>query len=180
MNASDEPRATARAALPVLRTRVEQHFARALARSPDQMSCREGCDRCCHVRLSVFSLEAEAIAGALARLAIEDPELRATIRRQADDPDAQTRCSLLVRGRCTVYDERPLICRSHGVPVLVEVPGEPPSRSCCPLNFTDGEPPASSVLRLEALNQPLVVMAGMYEAGAPRVALSDLARGTPP
>jgi len=177
-SAPDDPRAVARAALPVLRTRVDQHFARALAQSPDEMQCREGFDRCCHVRLSVFSLEAERIAAALAHLSSTDPELRAAVRRQADDPAATDRCAMLVRGRCAIYDERPLICRSHGVPVRVEAPGEPPSQTCCPLNFTQVDPPASSVLRLEALNQPLVVMARMYDAAAPRVELAALARAS--
>ena len=59
----------------------------------------------------------------------------------------------------------------------------------CPLNFTDEPPPRASMLRLDAVNQPLAMLAGLWTAtdGAgrspgetsvqdPRISLEDLAR----
>ena len=158
----------AAAALGTLRRRVDDHFAAALRRSPEQMRCTAGCDRCCHVRISVFAIEADRIAKRLAVLEVEDPQLRERVRGQASAPG--DRCALLVDGRCAVYEERPLICRSHGVPVRVDDGTE-----CCPLNFVEGEAPAESVLVLEAVNQPLAVMATMHDGCGGRVALADLA-----
>jgi Fe-S-cluster containining protein len=167
-----QDREAAAAALVTLRRRVDDHFAAAQARSPDAMRCGPGCDRCCHVRISVFAIEADRIAARLRAIAQEDPELRERVRVQANDPALADRCALLVDGRCAVYDERPMICRSHGVPVRTE--GE---TTCCPLNFAGTPAPASSVLELDALNRPLAVMATMHDGRGDRIALATLAVG---
>lgn len=171
-----------------LRTRVDAHFDAAVARTPAAFACRAGCDACCHQRFGVFAIEAEPLRGALARLARETPELRSRIREQAreqaENPGAPDRCPMLVDGRCAVYAERPMICRSHGLPIAVADPE--PRIDHCPLNFTAEAPPAASVLRLAAVNQPLAVLAALWKkAGAPgdnpgdlsddRIPLADLA-----
>lgn len=167
----------ARAALVTLRRRVDDHFAAALARSPDEMQCRVGCSRCCHQRFGVFEIEAHRVRTALSRLSRSDPELRERVRRQADDPAALSHCALLVDERCAVYDERPLICRTHGLPTRVrERPEDEPTLHGCPLNFTTREPPAGSVLELAAVNAPLSVMARMWDGHGHRVPLEALAR----
>ena len=150
-------------ALVQLRARVDAHFDAAVARTPTAFACRAGCDACCHQRFGVFAVEADRLRGALARLSRESPELRSRIRGQARDQaeGAADRCPLLVDGRCAVYDERPLICRSHGLPIAVADPA--PRVDHCPLNFTDTQPPAASVLRLAAVNQPLAVIAALWK-----------------
>lgn len=159
--------------LVVLRTRVDAHFDAAVARTPEGFSCRAGCSQCC-VRFSVFEVEAAPIRQALAEI---DPALRERIREQGRDPHA-TACALLVDGLCSVYAERPLICRSHGLPIAVPDPDDPDgplSVDHCPLNFHDVPPPRASVLILEAVNRPLAVLAELDSPGAARVALADLA-----
>ena len=158
-------REAAAVALVTLRRRVDEHFAAAMARSPEAMQCRAGCDGCCRVRISVFAIEAERIAAKLRTL---DPDLRERVRAEADDA---SRCALLVDGRCVVYEERPLICRSHGVPARIGG-----RTQCCALNFVEGDPPAASVLQLDAVNQPLAVMATMHDGVGDRIALADLAK----
>lgn len=153
--------------LVTLRTKVQDHFDQATAATPEAFSCAEGCDSCCHRRFSVFAIEARPIVRALARL---DPDLRERIRQQADDPEHADRCALLVDGRCSVYDARPLICRSHGLPVLVDG-----AVDVCPLNFREHEIPRAAVLNLDALNQPLAMMAELADDGQ-RVELAALAR----
>jgi len=169
------PRADARAALVTLRRRVEDHFAAAQARSPGAMQCRSGCADCCRARFGVFGVEAERIASALSELAHRDPELRARVRAQADDPDHDA-CALLVDDRCSVYDARPMICRSHGLAVRVrDEAGE--RIEGCPLNYRDAPAPAASVLELAAVEAPLSVIARMFEPAAERIDLATLARG---
>ncbi|KIG13356.1 hypothetical protein DB30_08123 [Enhygromyxa salina] len=163
--------------LVTLRTRVDQHFDEAVARSPASFACRAGCDRCCGQRFSVFEVEAGPIRAALADLATNDPPLRQRIRAQGQDPKS-TSCALLVDGRCSVYEQRPLICRSHGLPVAVPDPerADGPLRvDHCPLNFVDDPPPRPSVLILDAVNRPLAVLAELSAPGQPRVALAELA-----
>jgi hypothetical protein len=155
-----------------LRKRVGEHFDAAVGRTPAAFACREGCDQCCHARFGVFELEAAPIRERLARMSKEDPKLRARVRAQADDPAHADRCALLVDGRCSVYEERPLICRSQGLPLLVDERVD-----WCPLNFTDGSPPRESVLSLDALNAPLVALARAWSgAELARVELATLAR----
>ncbi len=157
------------AALVQLRRRLAGHFDAARARTPEAFACRPGCARCCGVRFGVFSVEADRVAAALRELGERAPAQRERVRAQALDP-AHTACALLLDDRCSIYDERPLICRSHGLPVRsagrVEV---------CPLNFVQREPPSASVLELDALNAPLSVLARMWEPDAPRIELADLA-----
>ncbi len=181
-------RAELSATLVQLRRRVDAHFDAALARSPAAFQCGPGCESCCHVRIGVFTVEAAPIRDALARLATTDPALRTRVRHQADDPEHAERCALLVDGRCSVYDARPLICRSHGLPIAAADPGDPaaPLRlDHCPLNFRDEAPPRASILRLEAVNQPLSLLATLWSntdaadrspAESTRIDLADLAR----
>jgi Fe-S-cluster containining protein len=79
---------------------------------------------------------------------------------------------MLVDQRCAVYDARPLICRSHGLGV-VERAGA--AAAWCELNYTGAPPPRASLLHLEGLNAPLAMAAALWEAGAPRIGLHELA-----
>jgi uncharacterized protein len=160
----------AAAALVQLRRRVDAHFSAAVARSPDQFRCAPGCDSCCEAGLGVFGIEAHRIRAALAELQARAPALRARIRAQAHAALKRDRCVLLVDGRCSVYDDRPMLCRSHGLPVI----GPDAKVRGCPLNFTSAEPPATSVLELQAVDAPLSVMAEIWDRGT-RVPLAELA-----
>lgn len=156
------------ATLVQLRTRVDQHFAAALARTPTAFACREGCASCCLPGLSVFEVEAVAIREALASL---EPALRERVRAQAHAP-ALDHCALLVEGRCTVYPARPLICRSHGLAVVTDEG----KLDHCPLNYVEQAVPRESTLVLDAINRPLALMAQLWDGGE-RVDLAALARG---
>lgn len=164
-----------------LRARVDDHFTQAVARTPDQFACRPGCESCCHQRFSVFEVEASPIREALAQLARTDPEARRRIRERGEDTELRE-CALLLDGRCSVYEQRPLICRSHGLPIGVresDEPGSPLRLDHCPLNFSDGhgdrDIPRASVLVLDAINQPLAVLAELTAPGESRVELAQLA-----
>lgn len=168
---TDGPREHAQHALVTLRTRVDAHFSAAAARQPEQIHCRLGCDGCCAPGLSVFGIEAAQIAQALEAMAADNASLRQVVRERGRAADTLDRCALLVAGQCTVYASRPIICRSHGVAVR-DPEGE---LSHCELNFGDAEPEAGTVLDLNAVNQPLAVMAHMFDDGQ-RVELAALAR----
>ena len=161
-------------ALVTLRARVDAHFEAAMERSPGQLACRAGCFDCCRAGLSVFGIEADRIREALASLSAD---VRERVRAQGHD-EGREHCALLLDGRCSVYGQRPILCRSHGLAVRVPAEaGEDPTRprlEHCPLNYTSQTPPAASVLSLDAVNRPLSVMAAMW--GGERVELARLAR----
>jgi len=94
--------------------KVDAFFARVEQRHADQMLCGSGCFDCCLVRLSVTAVEAAVIREALAALS-DETRARLSERAARNEPD---RCAALGDdGRCAIYAGRPLVCRSHGVPI---------------------------------------------------------------
>lgn len=114
------------------------------------LNCRAGCADCCEHHLNLFQVEADVLAAAIQTLPTEVQEM---IKRQARAVLASERqaCPLLIDARCSVYDVRPVICRSHGYPIQFasEVEGEV-FLDMCPLNFT-----AEDALEHLDLNQTL-------------------------
>lgn len=156
MTASLRPAADLDAALAPYRAllaQVDQLCARIAAAFPDQLACRAGCAACCTLQ-SVLPVEAAALALAIEQL---PPEAAAALRRRlASAVDAEG-CPLLTDDRCPLYAARPVICRTHGLPLLVEDEhGRRVDR--CPLNFTGlAALPGTAVIDLERLNQALIL-----------------------
>jgi uncharacterized protein len=163
--------------------------ARLIARYGAHLACRAGCGGCCQHHLSVFPVEAAAIGKAVETL---PPETQAIIRRQAaavrerEARGGPVACPLLVDDRCAVYESRPLICRTQGLPLLIEAADGVQEVDFCPLNFT--APGAVDALDedhlvpLDALNLRLAAVNLTYcrevgigdEASGGRVAMSDI------
>lgn len=95
---------------------------------------------------------------------------RAVYERALATRDSSPRCPLLdAEARCVVYSARPIICRSHGVPVRT---GE--RRDVCPLNFKDAPLETiddDCVLDLEHTNAILSVIDQLMTPGQDRVDL---------
>jgi uncharacterized protein len=130
--------------------KVDAFFARVEARHADQLNCHRGCYDCCDARLSITGVEATAVVAAWRELSDERrAEVRATWR-----PDA-TACAALDRqGRCAIYAGRPLVCRSHGVPIRFQQPGKSlPVVETCFRNF-----PATGALGGPAAADPDCVL----------------------
>jgi len=126
-----------------LAAKVDAFFTRVATRHPGDLVCAVGCARCCHARLTVTTVEADAIALAVRGLpAAARARLRETAARPADP--AAPRCAALDDGgRCQIYAARPLVCRSHGVPIRATAPGGLPVIDACRLNFTARGPAAA-------------------------------------
>jgi Fe-S-cluster containining protein len=104
-------------------------------------------------------VEAAAMREALGNLSAESAEeIRRHIAAHADDE----RCPLLLHHRCLLYDARPIICRTHGLPITYTTDGHRNS-DCCPLNLTESEAVSgSNVLDLDKLNTLLVAINSIY------------------
>jgi uncharacterized protein len=125
----------ARARLAELYARVDAFFARAAARlpGPGGVTCHAGCADCCRHRFTVTAIEAEVVAEGLASL---PSETRAALAARASSPDDA--CPALeADGRCAVYAFRPVICRTHGLPIRFTAAGPRslPVLDACPRNF---------------------------------------------
>jgi Fe-S-cluster containining protein len=118
---------------------VDRLSAQLKARYGPHLLCRAGCSGCCHHHLSVFEVEAAAVRQAVRALPVEThkrvhQEARAVHEREArGEPVA---CPLLVDDRCAIYSARPLICRTQGLPLLIEAEDGSPEVDFCSLNFT--------------------------------------------
>jgi len=111
--------------------------ARALERRHGaRLRCRRGCSPCCVDGLTVFEVEAERIrrgAGELLR---------------SGAPHPRGACAFLdASGACRIYEHRPYVCRTQGLPLRwLEEDEESGAllerRDICPLN-AEGEPLAT-------------------------------------
>ena len=170
---------------------VDRMAAELSARYASHLVCRAGCSGCCGHHLSVFPVEGEAIREAVAAL---PAEVRARVRAQAravEEREARGQeagCPMLIEDRCAIYDARPVICRTQGLPLLLGIEEGEADVDFCPLNFT--APDAAEALEvehlvpLEKLNLQLAVVnlawcreQGIDPAAEPvRIRMSELAQ----
>ena len=118
--------------------RADDHFRAVRERLGNHLECRVGCTGCCHGLFEIGSADVAMISDAL-RAA--DPALRATLvarsREMLETFDApplrdcdpsekeafferagDVPCPALdVSGACVIYDHRPIVCRTFGLPI---------------------------------------------------------------
>lgn len=135
--------------------RADAYFDQVLATQPSALACRLGCSLCCHGLFEIGAADVVIIAEGLDRL---PKERRAAIvgrateifedsghpaLREASPEDKEaffertsaTPCPALDEsGACMIYDSRPLVCRTFGLPIRngAEYMGQE-----CELNFTE-------------------------------------------
>lgn len=164
--------------LQAVQAKVDARFAEVHARNSDRMRCGAGCHACCAPDLTVSAVEARFLAAhvtATAGLA----ERLADLERGR--PHGDTRCRMLAGdGTCSVYEARPIVCRSHGMPIRITAlpvamtplaDGAPAAVAydVCPLNF-DGidlaeVAAAGDVLDLALLNTLMFVVNQRFDPG---------------
>lgn len=171
--------------------RIEAHSARIESRWSEQLACQKGCSGCCHRDLSVFPIEAERIRTYLEELgtrplpAVLPPPLTPTALTVLELEGAIPCAMLDSDGLCRIYEARPMICRTHGLPLAIpdddNVYGD-----VCPLSFDGGaglaEVPGDDFLSLETVNTVLAALNQQFVQRAvvapERVSLRTLARET--
>ncbi|MBI5556417.1 MAG: YkgJ family cysteine cluster protein [Deltaproteobacteria bacterium] len=155
--------------------RVDE-VAQALEKGVHQkrLQCRAGCRGCCTLS-SVLPLEAAMLRHAVARL---DEGLRMRIRHNS----GESPCPFLLDSLCAIYPSRPLICRTHGLPIAyVDHARQTVEVSACPLNFSDlYEFSQDELLFIDPFNAELAQLNSAYCAGQGipaevRVLLADIA-----
>ncbi|MEE9382987.1 MAG: YkgJ family cysteine cluster protein [Nannocystaceae bacterium] len=166
--------------------KVEAHAARTTAEHADQMFCKRGCTACCRQDLNVSRVEADHISKWLETRgsplpAADDARTRVDAHPLFERLAGDRGCAFLSEGACSIYEVRPVICRTHGLPIRtdrVEV-------DVCPLNFdpaigSAADVPDVHVLDLERLNLVLAAVDHAYvtQTGASpsRQALSQIRR----
>lgn len=168
-------------------TKVDVFFERAKARHGEAIVCKAGCDDCCRRRFSVTSIEAEVIRAHVARLS---PSERRAIAARAADAESSICPALGEGGRCAIYEVRPLICRSHGLPIrfdAMEGGRRLPMIDACPKNFVGldlASTDATSVLDQSTLSTILGALDAAFADASDlprgeRVAMEEALSGVP-
>ncbi len=148
---------------------VDRLAAQLTAHYGSHLVCRAGCSGCCHHHLSIFAVEAAAVGEAVQKLSREK---RARIQRQArqvrerEARGEPVACPLLVDECCSIYESRPIICRTQGLPLLIEAEDGTREVDFCRLNFTapgaTDELDEAHLVPLELLNLKLALVNRSY------------------
>lgn len=139
--------------------RADRHFTAVMAEQPQNLQCGAGCSLCCYGLFEIGSGDVPVIAEGLAALhpmrrkkvirrALEivessnHPNLRECAPEEKEtffDRTQSVACpNLDETGRCVMYDSRPLVCRTFGLPLRE---GRKYVGDICELNFTDASQP---------------------------------------
>lgn len=113
--------------LRALHARIDREATTLATEHGTRLHCRRGCSDCCVDDLTVFQVEADRIRATHARLLAEAA------------PHPAGACAFLdEQGSCRIYDARPYVCRTQGLPLrwLEEDEREEivEQRDICPLN----------------------------------------------
>lgn len=146
----------------VLASKVDAFFNRVESQHSNDLACSSGCNDCCHVRLTVTSVEAHIISDFWLQLptAVKD-----NLEARARDKSDGLCVALGDDGRCTIYEARPLVCRSHGLPLRLRQEGRLPVLDACFRNFTEKGPGAVApdyVLDQQTLSTALLAIDAAY------------------
>lgn len=110
------------------------------------MKCSEGCSKCCFTDISVFEVETLRIKDWFGALSLENQN---ELKELWKTPVEAQACTFLYNDRCSIYEARPVICRTQGAPLFVQADNV---LDYCPLNFKDSDPPKEDWLNLDRLN----------------------------
>jgi len=110
-----------------LREQVDQLSDQLEKMHRPHLACKMGCDLCC-MDYSIFPVEFYSIAN---RLSDQNLKLDLPVVKDKES------CAFLKDHTCSIYAERPIICRTHGLPLLYVNEDEEWELSACELNFTE-------------------------------------------
>lgn len=134
--------------------RADAFFREVMREQPQNLQCGRGCSLCCHGLFEIGSADVPLLAEGLA--SAHPSRRKAIIRRAAEivaasqhpnlreastlakeeffNRTADVPCpSLNDRGECQLYEHRPLVCRTFGLPLRN---GDEYFGDVCELNFT--------------------------------------------
>jgi Fe-S-cluster containining protein len=135
--------------------RADAHFASVMASQPQNLQCGAGCSLCCYGLFEIGSGDVPVIAEGLETMhasrrkkvirraleiveSSEHPNLRECTPEEKEaffDRTQSVPCpNLDDAGRCVMYEHRPLVCRTFGLPLRE---GRKYLGDICELNFRD-------------------------------------------
>lgn len=139
-------------------------------KNAQHITCFPGCSSCCKVPRSVLPIEAFWI---IQKTAIDKDSLG----RVFSNVEESENCPFLVEDLCTIYEDRPVICRTHGLPLLNFFSETNDYHiSHCDLNFKShsGNFTKEIILNMETINETLRLINAESDCGESRIPFNDL------
>lgn len=115
------------------------------------LQCKKGCDLCC-MDYRIFPVEFYTI---LNRIKKDKAFLK------PEEKEDKNSCIFLKNHACTIYENRPVICRTHGLPLLSINDDDEWELSNCELNFTEfdfNEFDAENTFPMDRFNSKLFIL----------------------
>lgn len=128
-------------------------FDKTILKYASEMKCKEGCSKCCYTDISIFKVESERIKEWFNS---KDEEVKKNLKLLWSSQNEPKACTFLYEEKCSIYEVRPVICRTQGVPLFLATENV---LDYCPLNFEAKDPPKEDWLNLERLNTMLSLAA---------------------
>lgn len=150
-----------------LQENASEFFDKIQKKHSAVMECKAGCSKCCMTDISVFEIEADRITDWFSAL---NESSKVELITKWKEPVEKEACTFLYQGQCSIYEARPLICRTQGLPLYVASDNV---LDYCPLNFKEGDPEKADWLNLERMNT-LLSFAAKTTGREARVRLKNL------
>jgi Fe-S-cluster containining protein len=148
-----------------LYAKVDTFQSRLRDELTSRSQCKQGCSRCCYVDLSVFEVEANRIREWFQSLGKTEQQ---SILRQWKEPKQDGACVFLRNESCTIYEARPLICRTQGLALSFQDEAKT-WIDICPLNDSMLEiVKENEIINLDLLNRMLSGLENQDANGAIR------------
>ncbi len=112
-----------------LRKKVDTLSSSLSRQHATHLQCKKGCDLCC-MDYSILPVEFYSILEELKSRGFKTEKLQLEGKNDKD-------CIFLNDHACTIYESRPLICCTHGLPLLYANDDGEWELSTCELNFKD-------------------------------------------
>lgn len=159
-----------------LQKNCSDFFSQFYSKYQSKMDCRLGCSKCCYVDLSVFEAEAVAIIEWVIFLSAQEKQDLLTELSFPESPEQKNTlgkkskaCAFLRSGKCAIYEARPTICRTQGLPLQYKISDVKNqvqlAVDTCPLNFTEENsmPDRAEWLDLDRLNSLQSIAENFYQ-----------------
>lgn len=95
-----------------LYNKVADFEARISSEAMKHSQCRKGCSKCCYTDISVFEVEAANVRNWFKTLTESQ---KSELHSKWNTPSNEGACAFLHEEACTIYEARPLICRTQGL-----------------------------------------------------------------
>lgn len=141
-----------------LLSKVEELTCKINTTYKENINCKAGCSSCC-LKFKLFPVEADYIKNYLQHLdkrRVQDINENIAASKESDS------CPFLINQLCMIYEARPIICRTHGSPIIFSFEDEKRVDTCPKNSFKGLKLNGENVIDIEKLNSILVAINANY------------------